>query len=90
MEIGKHSIEEVLNKVERAIPPPFLLTRIESKLEPIPQRSGLSRLALAAVLVLFIVNVLIFGTNQNQASKLDSAGLLVQMNIQTSNQLYYE
>lgn len=45
---------------------------------------------MAAVLILLLINVLVIGANKSQTSYTESSALVEELNLQTSNQLYYE
>jgi hypothetical protein len=79
-------IDDLLARVQRVDPPPFLLTRIEARLTAgmsVPR----SRLVLAgcALLVLLLVNVIVLA----RSSRSSDAGDVVEvMGMNATNQLY--
>jgi hypothetical protein len=84
-------IDETLRKIGRTEPSPFLLTRIEAQIEsdqlPIFLRPRL--IAVAAVL-LVLINVGVLGTAELSENNKYSTEVLETMDINRSNQLYYE
>ena len=91
MERTDQYIENELSKIGRVNPPPFLLTRIEARIESNKPNSVLRpRLALAAVIMLVLINVVNVGMMNRNANRQESNTLLSELKIQTSNQLYHE
>jgi hypothetical protein len=91
MERTDQYIENELSKIGRVNPPPFLLTRIEARIEGNKPSTVLRpRLALAALIMLVLINVLAIGMMNRDANRQDSNTLWSELNIQTSNQLYHE
>ncbi|MBD80995.1 MAG: hypothetical protein CL840_18905 [Crocinitomicaceae bacterium] len=90
----KNNIEQLLGKIEKVDAPPFLLTRIEARLEQtqelLPRRWSVAYLSLAVVVVLFNVYVIV-QNNDNRSSVTEGATELASsLNMNTSNQIYYE
>jgi len=79
---------ELLNSIQKVDPPPFLLTRIEARLEqalPAPRSWVLtSVLALCAIIA---VNVVLL-SGQASAGRENVAALAEGMGLDNSNQLY--
>ena len=90
METDKLNIDEILGKVQRVSTPPFLMTRIESRLEARHKNAVIPRLVFATLVILVLVNILIINSNRDQTMNSESMPLLDEMNVKTTNQFYYE
>jgi hypothetical protein len=82
-------IDDLLARVQRVDPPPFLLTRIEARLE-----TGLSvprpRLVLAAcaLTVLLLANLVVLTRSSGSAERAALGEVVEVMGMNTTNQLY--
>lgn len=82
-------VDDLLKRVQRVDPPPFLLTRIEARLVDGPSvpRPRLV-LAVCALVVLLVANVAVL-TRPQQPSNGEALGEVVNvMGMNTTNQLY--
>ena len=84
---------EILNKIERVKTPPFLFTRIESKINELAEPAYSFKLAFSMsfiLLILAIVNVGMLQNNLFAENKSDSALNTIVEEVSSSNQLYNE
>ena len=86
---------DVLQKIERVDAPPFLLTRIEAKIQAIKaDKVSMSWLvsASAAVVALIAFNVsLLTSTSKSQTgNSAEIENVVAGMNLDSSNQLYHD
>lgn len=82
---------DILDRVQRVDPPPFLFTRVEARLEAgtteRPSRAWVTALALAMVFLLVVNTWLLTGGERN-ADGMEQ--VTASMGMSTSNQLYHE
>lgn len=79
--------EDLLKRIARVDPPPFLLTRIEARLAPAVQVPRGRLVAVACALAaLLLVNAVVLGGKAGSNGQLDEVADAMGMNA--SNQLY--
>ena len=89
MERTEEYIEQQFKKINRVEPSPFLWTRLKAKLESSSEATSFQpRLALAAMTLLVVINVSVISFSMSGNDGQESAVLLSELNIKTSNQLY--
>lgn len=91
MEENDH-IEQTLSKIKAAEPSPFLLTRIESKIQAVTNSTiSIKQVLLGSTFVgvLIIINLIVLNSNSVSNSE-QTSNLLEALNMETSNHLYYE
>lgn len=85
-------IEQHLKSIKKVDAPPFLLTRIEAKINAI-EKNVISnkKIALAFSLTLTLIIGNIFFVQQNKTQNSDTtSSVFEEMNLNTSNQLYHD